>query len=251
MTSEAYRTEVHRKAERLAFRYYLRCGHVPPQVQEVLQATASWEALEKYSPDQPRAPRGNPDGGQWVEVPGYARPKKPGGGDRPDPESVYEIIVGRPRLRLPRLTPKPGQNPKRPAAPRPRTVEEIDDPPLEPVYVLEFAAPIAALTVREAIVAVRIAAGLLSRFGDDAQLFYESLRRVRRAAQAIKEYMGGQPSVIKNKDGDFVMMRGDKKIRFDINNPHPHKEPHINIERRTEHGKWRPAGEKYYPFRKE
>ena len=132
------RIALHHKAERLAFRYYLRCGYVPPQVQEILQATASWEALEKYSPDQPRAPRGNPDGGQWVEVPGYARPKKPGGGDRPDPESVYEIIVGRPRLRLPRLVPKPGNKPRPQTPRRPRTIDEIDDPPLEPVYALEI-----------------------------------------------------------------------------------------------------------------
>ena len=139
---------------------------------------------------------------------------------------------------------------------RPRTIDEIDDPPLEPVFSDEAAvallmATLGGITVAGAWTAVRIAAGLAVRIRGS----YESYRRIRDAAKTIEEYMGGQPRVIKNKDGDFVMMRGDKKIRLDMNNPHPHKEPHFHIEKGTHNGRkldWEDAGPKHaYPFRKE
>ncbi|MGB4101343.1 MAG: colicin E5-related ribonuclease [Alphaproteobacteria bacterium] len=56
-------------------------------------------AEEKFRVDQPRVPRGNPRGGEWTRI------NAPGG------ESL-----------------KPGSDPARPG------VEDIDDPPLEPVY---------------------------------------------------------------------------------------------------------------------
>jgi len=64
---------------------------------EILEATASVEAFHKYNPDwqnQPRVPAGQPHGGQWTDGDG-------GGGD---------------------------------AGGGPKPEDEIDDPPLEPVY---------------------------------------------------------------------------------------------------------------------
>lgn len=64
---------LHRKAHRVGFAHYIRKGFVPPVVVEVMAATQSLEAFKqhvlaegKYSPDQPRVPAGNPDGGQWT-----------------------------------------------------------------------------------------------------------------------------------------------------------------------------------------
>ncbi len=63
MTVEARRVALHDKAARLAFRHYLCSGRVPLEVREVLAATESLAALEKYDPNQPRVPRGSPRGG--------------------------------------------------------------------------------------------------------------------------------------------------------------------------------------------
>ena len=64
---------MHREAKRLAFAFYLRKGRVPPRIIEILHATASPEAFDdycKFSPDQPRAPAGMPEGGQWIDAGG-------------------------------------------------------------------------------------------------------------------------------------------------------------------------------------
>ncbi len=47
-------------------------------------------------------------------------------------------------------------------------------------------------------------------------------------------------------------MRGNKKIRFDLNKTSPHDEPHFHVQRETQNGNWVDAGkEHYYLFRKE
>ncbi len=61
--------ELHQKAHRAAFSWYIRKGAVPPVLTEILEATRSVETFAKYNPDwmnQPRAPRGQPDGGRWT-----------------------------------------------------------------------------------------------------------------------------------------------------------------------------------------
>lgn len=63
---ENRRAELNQRAQQLALSFYLRKGFVPQDVNEILKATSSLEVLEKYSPNQPRVPAGNPDGGQWT-----------------------------------------------------------------------------------------------------------------------------------------------------------------------------------------
>lgn len=59
--------DVHAKARRAAFEHYIRKGRVPPDLAELVEATRTVpNFLAKYSPDQPRVPAGNPDGGQWT-----------------------------------------------------------------------------------------------------------------------------------------------------------------------------------------
>lgn len=59
--------DLHRKAHRVAFACYIRKGFVPPELIEIMAATRSPQSfLAKFNPDQPRAPAGSPDGGQWT-----------------------------------------------------------------------------------------------------------------------------------------------------------------------------------------
>lgn len=117
---------MHKEAERLAFAYYLRKGRVPPRITEILNATASPEAFDEYcrfNPDQPRAPAGTPEGGQWIDA---------GGED-----------------------------------------DEIDDPPLRPVYPVETLltlsfGKVAVTTAQRAISLARISWGLLRGTGGSA-----------------------------------------------------------------------------------
>lgn len=92
------------------------------------------EAIEaKYSPNQPRVPRGNPDGGQWTEGAGGGS-----GGDGSDHR-------------------KPGKPGRTPRAGNDRP---INDPPIRPVYPIETALSFwfgggVAATARGAIAATR------------------------------------------------------------------------------------------------
>lgn len=80
-------------------------------------------------------------------------------------------------------------------------------------------------------------------------------RKLLRAIDAIEKFLGGSGMARRNKAGDIFIIRGDKKIRFDINKTFPHKEPHFHIEKMIKNGKqtdWVPAGRKHwYPFKKE
>jgi hypothetical protein len=105
------------------------------------------------------------------------------------------------------------------------SVDDIDDPPLEPVYPVEYlVAGLARLTARATLSAIEIVIGVRQSIN--------STFKIRRAAQAIEDYFGGKPDrTERNAAGDLFMMKSDKKIRFDINNQHPHNEPHFHIEK--------------------
>ncbi len=60
-------------------------------LQCIRQATADNLAALKYSPTQPRVPRGNPDGGQWTDAGG-------GSGDRVTSEGIHEALRKLPNL---------------------------------------------------------------------------------------------------------------------------------------------------------
>ena len=67
---------------------------------------------------------------------------------------------------------------------------------------------------------------------------------VEGAKGAIEGYLGENAKAQKNKDGDLVIVSedGNRKIRFDVNNPAPHESPHGHVEWKTEHGNWRGPG---------
>ena len=70
------------------------------------------------------------------------------------------------------------------------------------------------------------------------------------AEKTINDYLGNFGMVIKNTDGDIIIMNNYKKIRFDITNPHGDK-PHFHIEHKNPQGKWEDAGEKHRYYFKE
>jgi len=84
---------VQRKADCLAMVCYLRWGFVPRQVCDVVDAL---DALQKYRPDQPRVPAGNPEGGQWTDGDGSTRPRRVDEIYDPPPEPTvapWDIIL--------------------------------------------------------------------------------------------------------------------------------------------------------------
>ncbi len=111
---------LHSEAQHKAFDCYVRRGRVPKALLTMIRAAEVLEqaydlaerqerqkrwvaARSKYSPSQPRAPAGSPDGGQWVDVDGG----RGGRGDGGDEASPFLDGAG------------------------------INDPPLEPVYPVE------------------------------------------------------------------------------------------------------------------
>lgn len=71
--------------------------------------------------------------------------------------------------------------------------------------------------------------------------------KIGNAANAVEDFLGGQGKIIKNADGDAILMKGDKKIRFDVNDPHGDA-PHFHLEQQSPGGKWKDAGteHRYY-----
>jgi hypothetical protein len=58
----------------------------------------------------------------------------------------------------------------------------------------------------------------------------------------------GDVRVITNQAGDkiFVNKAGTRRVRFDINRPHPHQNPHSHVEELV-NGKWKKSGPIYPP----
>ncbi|MER2519741.1 MAG: phage portal protein [Bdellovibrionales bacterium] len=122
----------------------------------------------------------------------------------------------------------------------------IHDPPINPVYPVEvLLTSLASLTAGGVSAVARTLLGSLAREAVDD--------KIGNAAQAIEDFFGGKPDrTFRNDAGDLIMMKGDKKIRFDINNYSPHDEPHFHIQELNSEGKWVSSGDRHwYPFRKE
>jgi hypothetical protein len=66
------------------------------------------------------------------------------------------------------------------------------------------------------------------------------------AAMQAVSWLGKDARVITNKAGDKVFMSSDgaRKMRFDLNRPHPHTSPHVHIEELV-NGKW--IGPRIFP----
>ena len=117
---------------------------------------------------------------------------------------------------------------------------------IEPVYPLESL--LGAIYFGRALAAVRELSAIWAS-GEHALRVTDS----SEVAKAIEEYLGGAGHTIKNSAGDLVIIRGDKKVRFDIENPGLTKDglpedPHFHIEKRMPNGKWNDAGpeHRYY-----
>jgi len=88
-------------------------------------------------------------------------------------------------------------------------------------------------------------------FGSPAQfLAAKTAPNLNNTVYAVEDFLGGQGKIIKNADGDTILMRGDKKIRFDIKDPHGDK-PHFHLEQQTPSGKWKDAGPEHRYYFKE
>ncbi|MFA4994216.1 MAG: hypothetical protein WC521_02805 [Bdellovibrionales bacterium] len=114
---------------------------------------------------------------------------------------------------------------------------------IRPIYPVETF--LAALSGGSVISALRYVLGSIAR--------NEVGSAVQDAAAAIEDYFGGKPDrTFRNPSDDLIMMKGDKKIRIDINKFAPHDEPHFHIQKQNSNGKWIDAGEHHwYPFSKE
>ncbi len=69
----------------------------------------------------------------------------------------------------------------------------------------------------------------------------------------IKEYLGEDMKMGEKKNGSdkyFISEDGNRKIRFDIDNPHGDK-PHMHIEQKAESGRWQDTMEEHRIYPKE
>ncbi len=105
------------------------------------------------------------------------------------------------------------------------------------------------ITVLSAIPSFRAASSIIKAAkiwrGAAATLDMRTLRIMKN----LEKYFGGKPKTFFNTKGDLIMIKGNKKIRFDIENPYPHKEPHFHILHKTPKGNWRNTGKNRYKFK--
>ncbi|MCL2425179.1 MAG: hypothetical protein FWD05_02465 [Oscillospiraceae bacterium] len=61
-------------------------------------------------------------------------------------------------------------------------------------------------------------------------------------SRQASDWLGPNTRIVTNSSGDkiFISADGMRKIRFDINNPLPHNNPHVHIEIFV-NGRWKPA----------
>ena len=64
-----------------------------------------------------------------------------------------------------------------------------------------------------------------------------SRQKVDNAIKAIENFLGGKGKIITNADGDIILMKGNRKVRFDVRHPHGDK-PHFHLEQKMPNGKW-------------
>ena len=69
---------------------------------------------------------------------------------------------------------------------------------------------------------------------------------VDQLAKDIKDWIGEDGRVITNSSGDkvFISADGTRRVRFDINNPYPHANPHAHVEELI-NGQWVKSGQIY------
>ena len=68
----------------------------------------------------------------------------------------------------------------------------------------------------------------------------KGIKTTNELVDMIMKWLGPGSKLIKNRAGDLVLMSKDnlRKIRFDLNRPWPHRNPHFHVEEFV-NGKWR------------
>ncbi|MDD5518964.1 MAG: hypothetical protein PHV98_06410 [Candidatus Omnitrophica bacterium] len=71
-------------------------------------------------------------------------------------------------------------------------------------------------------------------------------QKIKDIIDKIRDFLGKDAKVRKNKNGDVVLISNDgkRRVRFDVKNPSPHKDPHVHIEINEGDG-WRKSGPIY------
>lgn len=64
--------------------------------------------------------------------------------------------------------------------------------------------------------------------------------KVGFVATKIQNWIGEEAKIMTNTSDDLIILSkdGNRKIRFDINNPYPHNNPHVHIEKNV-NGRWK------------
>ena len=72
--------------------------------------------------------------------------------------------------------------------------------------------------------------------------------KIKKAQEKIEEWLGDDIEVITNSSGDkiFISEDGKRKIRFDIERPYPHENPHSHVEELI-NDSWNDLGRQIYP----
>lgn len=73
---------------------------------------------------------------------------------------------------------------------------------------------------------------------------------LKNGRKAIEDFLGGKGKIITNANGDMILMKDNRKIRFDIMGSHGDK-PHFHLEKKTSNGKWIDASPKHRYYFKE
>lgn len=223
----------------------------------------------KYNQYQTRVPAGYRDGGQWSntgssrEGPSAARLQSINRTKKPKPLSRLPSAKPVKPLYVPSVRYDEATQTYKPVTVKPKpfslsfslisSAEAADveprEPPLGQVYFFESISSLGALGRALLPYATRQVAGLATR----AIATYQAARRIHNAYKEIEKFFGGRPDkVFRNQNGDIVMMKSDKQIRFDINNFSKHERPYFHILRQRPNGKWTEMTEKHeYYFREE
>jgi hypothetical protein len=69
--------------------------------------------------------------------------------------------------------------------------------------------------------------------------------KIEETIQGIEDYIG-DGKVIRNDNGDLVIVSSDgqRRVRIDLKNPHPHQNPHGHVEEKI-NGQWDKSGPVY------
>ena len=70
------------------------------------------------------------------------------------------------------------------------------------------------------------------------------LKKIDSTVKSIEDFLGGKGTIVTNADGDMILMRGNRKIRFDVKDPHGDM-PHFHLEQKRQNGRWTDVGSEH------